>query len=244
MDQSIVYVHGVPNSGVVWKPFVERTGGIAPDLPGFGASAKPADGDYTFRGLARFVSELTADMERFSLVVHDWGSLALVTAMERPEAIEKLVIINAVPFVPGYHWHTIARIWRTPVVGEVFMGLSSKWGFRRIGRAQGGDPEVVDALVEQFWPYFDHGTQRAILKLYRSAPESVLAEAGRGLGQIRAPALVVWGANDPYLPTHFAGDYSRALGGEARVELVEGGWHWPWLDKPETVDLVADFLGR
>jgi len=242
MAQSIVYVHGVPNSGVEWKPFVERTGGIAPDLPGFGESPKPADGDYTFRGLGRFVSELTADMERFSLVVHDWGVVGLLTAMERPEAIDRLVIINSVPFLPGYRWHRFARIWRTPVLGELFMGTSTKWAARRLGRMQGGDPELVDRLVEETWPYFDHGTQRAILRLYRSAPEPLLEEAGRDLGRITAPALIVWGDNDPYLPTHFAHDYAAALGGEARVELIQGAGHWPWYEKPEVVDLVADFL--
>ena len=40
---------------------------------------------------------------------------------------------------------------------------------------------------------FDHGTQRAILKLYRSAPPDVLAAAGERLGELAAPALVVWG---------------------------------------------------
>ena len=39
-------------------------------------------------------------------------------------------------------------------------------------------------------PDFDHGTQRAILKLYRSADPDVLARAGERLGEVRCPALV------------------------------------------------------
>jgi pimeloyl-ACP methyl ester carboxylesterase len=47
MAERIVYLHGVPQSGEMWRPFVEKTGGDAPDLPGFGSSDKPAHGDYT-----------------------------------------------------------------------------------------------------------------------------------------------------------------------------------------------------
>ena len=242
MPERIVYLHGVPNSGAMWRPFLERTGGIAPDMPGFGSSPKPADGDYTMQGLARWASELTAGMERYSLVVHDWGGAGLIAAMERPEAVERLVVIDTVPLLPGYRWHQVARIWRTPVAGELLMGLSTRWGARRIGRLQGGDPATVDAFVDEFWPHFDHGTQRAILRLYRSAPENALAQAGAGLGRITAPALIVWGANDPYIPAKFAHAYAHALGGPAEVDVLDDAGHWPWIERPDVVERVARFL--
>src|SRR3712207_6684010 len=46
----ILYVHGVPTASWDWIPFLERTGGFAPDLPGFGSSDKPADFDYSIAG--------------------------------------------------------------------------------------------------------------------------------------------------------------------------------------------------
>jgi pimeloyl-ACP methyl ester carboxylesterase len=247
MAERIVYLHGVPESGEMWRPFVERTGGDAPDLPGFGKSAKPSNGDYTFRGLARWVSDYTRELERFSLVVHDWGSVGLLAAIERPEAIERLVIIDAVPFLPGYRWHQIARVWRRPLLGEIFMGLSSKRGFKMIAKRQATTEvpdEVIDEGIERVWKYFDHGTQRAILRLYRSADEPLLVEAGRDLGRIQAPTLVVWGDRDPYLDPRFAHAYAAAVGGPAEVEIVEGAAHWPWYEKPDVIDRVAEFLRR
>ena len=235
----------MPQSGEMWRPFVERTGGDAPDLPGFGKSAKPNDGDYSFRGLGRWVSDYTRELERYSLVVHDWGAVGLLAAIERPEAIERLVIIDAVPLLPGYRWHQIARMWRRPLVGEAFMGLSSKRGFKLLAKRQARTdvPEVViDEAIDGIWRYFDHGTQRAILRLYRSADEPLLVEAGRDLGRIQAPTLVVWGADDPYIPAKFAQGYADALGGPAEVEIVDGAAHWPWYEKPEVIDLVAAFL--
>ncbi len=244
MAQSIVYVHGVPHSGAMWRPFTDRTGGVAPDLPGFGASAKPSSGDYTFGGLARWLSDYTREMESFSLVMHDWGSLGVLSALERPEAVERLVLIDAVPFLPGYRWHTVARIWRTPVIGELAMGLTTKWGLGRLARMQARTPlpDTFEQTLDEVWQYFDHGTQRAILRLYRSAPEPVLAESGRGLGTLKAPALVVWGAEDPYLPAEFGHRYADALGGPTETEIVPGAGHWPWFEQPAVIDRVAQFL--
>ena len=54
---------------------------------------------------------------------------------------------------------------------------------------------------------------------------------------------MVWGEEDRYLPAVFAERTAEALGGEARVERFEGAGHWPWLERPEVVDTVAEFVG-
>jgi pimeloyl-ACP methyl ester carboxylesterase len=245
MAQRIVYLHGVPESGEMWAPFIERTGRDAPDLPGFGTTAKPSNRDYSFRALGRFVSDYTREFDRYSLVLHDWGAVGLLAAIERPEAIERLVIIDAVPFLPGFRWHPVARIWRTPVAGELFMGVSTKRGFKLLAKRQSATQvpdEVIDSAVDRIWKHFDHGTQRAILRLYRSAPEHELAAIGEGLAAITAPALVVWGARDPYIDARFASAYAEALGGPAEVEVVADAAHWPWYEQPSLIDRVAAFL--
>ena len=231
----VLYVHGVPNDGELWQPFVERTGGLRPDLPGFGRADKPQHFDYSIEGYARWLrSYVDAEsLDRFSLVVHDWGAVALALAQDIPERVERLVILNAVPLLPGYQWHRVARLWRTPLAGEMTMGFTYKWGLRR------GMP---DELVDHAYSRFDHGTQRAILKLYRSAPPARLAAAGARLGELKAPALVLWGEHDEYVPASFAQAYADALGGDARVETIEGAGHWPWIDRPEVIDTVSRFL--
>jgi len=240
----VLYLHGVPNSSVMWKPFLERTGGIALDLPGFGNSAKPAHFPYSIAGYERFLDAFVGHLglERLTLVVHDWGSVGLALAQRRPELIERLVIVSGVPLLPGHRWHRFARAWRRPLVGEMLMGFTFKRGLKLASREGGAGP-LPDAFLDDVWEHFDHGTQRAILKLYRSAPEHELARAGERLGAIGAPALVVWGEEDRYLPADFAERTREALGGEARVERFEGAGHWPWLERPEVVDTVAEFVG-
>ena len=232
----MLYVHGVPDSAEQWQPFLERTGGIAVDLPGFGRSAKRGDFDYSIAGydawLERFLEHV--GVERFRLCVHDWGVVALALAQRAPERVERLAAINAVPFLPGYRWHRWARIWRTRGVGELFMGATTKWAMRRMARVPGD-------LVERWWQDFDQGTQRAILRLYRASDPAALARAGLDLGRVRGRALVLWGEDDPYIPARFADAYGAALP-HATVERIPGAGHWPWLDRPELVDRVARWM--
>ena len=240
-----LYVHGVPNEGGQWEPFMERTGGIALDLPGFGRSGKAAAFDYSIAGYGDFLEAFVdhLGLDRFQLVMHDWGSVGLELAQRRPAAVERLVLIDVVPFVPGYRWHAIARVWRTPIAGELFMGTSTKFTAKLIARRMGALPrDAIDAEVDAVYEHFDHGTQRAILRLYRSAPSEVLGRAGDRLGEVSAPALVVWGGREPFLPPRFAQALADALGGPAEVDVVEGAGHWPWIDKAEVVDRVARFL--
>jgi pimeloyl-ACP methyl ester carboxylesterase len=173
-------------------------------------------------------------LERFSLVMHDWGSVGLALAQRFPERIERLVMFSTVPFVPGFRWHRVARAWRTPLLGEVAMGVTTHWGFRR---------ELPHELADAAWEAFDHGTQRAILKLYRASPPELLAKAGERLSDIRAPALILWPEDDPYIGADFGQAHADALGGETTLEMVRGG-HWTWLRSPALVDRAAGFLKR
>ena len=243
-DPPVLYVHGVPDAAELWEPFLERTGGLAPDLPGFGRSAKRGDFDYSIAGydawLERFLAHVGVD--RFRLVMHDWGAVGLALAQRMPERVERLVLINAVPFLPGYRWHRTARIWRRRWAGELSMGATRKWGMRRMSREANVTPgPLPEEVIERWWRDFDQGTQRAILRLYRASPEDVLAAAGARLGAVQCPSLVVWGEEDPYLPSWLAGAYAEVLP-VADARLVPGAGHWPWLDAPGVTDDVCRFL--
>ena len=158
--------------------FLERSGGLAPDLPGFGRSGKPGHFDYTIDGYARFVEQYLdlLEVERVRLVVHDWGAVGLAFAQRHPERIERLVVMNAVPFLPGYRWHRTARLWRTPLLGEIAMGATTRFALRRSTLDANATPgPLPDAWLDSVLDHFDHGTQRAILRLYRSSPPEVLA---------------------------------------------------------------------
>jgi pimeloyl-ACP methyl ester carboxylesterase len=240
----VLYVHGVPTSSDDWLPFLARTGGLAPDLLGFGRSGKGGQNDYSLAGIAAFVErflEEVVGVERVRLVVHDWGSAALAFAQRHPERIERLVVLDAVPLLPDYRWHRVARLWRTRFVGEMAMGLTLRPTLERALQPAFASGVVPEGFVEAVMRHFDQGTQRAILRLYRSAPEELLATAGRDLSSLGMPALVVWGGRDPYISPRFGDRYAEQLP-DAQVVCVEDAGHWPWLDRPDLIDRIATFL--
>jgi pimeloyl-ACP methyl ester carboxylesterase len=239
-----LYLHGVPTNSDEWLAFLERSGGLAPDLPGFGRSGKPGSLSYTIGEYDRFIERFLhlAGVDRVSLVMHDWGAVGLAFAQRHPERVERLVLVNAVPFLPGYRWHRTARVWRTPLLGELAMGTTNRITLRFASRESNVTPgPMSEAWLDSVLDHFDQGTQRAILRLYRSASGDVLAAAGAQLGRLQMPAMVLWGARDPYIPVRFGREYASALSEAELVELPDAG-HWPWLDRPDAIDRVVDFL--
>jgi pimeloyl-ACP methyl ester carboxylesterase len=138
------------------------------------------------------------------------------------------VAIDVLPLLPRHRWPWIARVWRTPVLGELAMGFTGRTALRRFLSAEHADQVLC---------HFDHGTQRAILKLYRSARENLAP-----LDRVTAPALIVWGERDPYLAPEWSARLAEALGGETTATIYPGAGHWPWFDRPEILQVVAEYL--
>ena len=242
-----VYCHGNPTHSGDWLPFLARGGpAIAIDIPGWGRSGRPdpARFDYSMYGLAGFLERCLDQLgvARHKLVVHDWGALALIGAQRRPDLVERLVVINSVPLLPGYRWHWVAQLWRRRPLGEFLNATTTRSSLALVLRQASGDrspmpPEFVDRI----WRHWDKGAHPATLALYRHADPGRLAVAGGNLSRLACPSLVIWGARDPYLPTRFAEDYAAALPGSA-LEISPAAGHWPWIDDPSIVDRVHDFV--
>ena len=240
-----LYLHGVPTCSDDWTPFLARTGGLAPDLPGFGRSGKGGHLDYTLEGYADFVERFLehVGLARVNLVAHDWGAAAgLVAAQRRPGLVERLVLIDAVPLLPGFRWHFGGRVLRVPMLGELAMGSTNKALLGRTLRRAAATPGAwPDARLAAVWERFDQGTQRAILRIHRDASPERLAEAGARLSDLGGPILVLWGDRDSWLRPELADAYGARLP-SATVQRIADAGHWPWLDRPEVIDRVAELL--
>jgi pimeloyl-ACP methyl ester carboxylesterase len=244
----VVFVHGNPSFSYDWDPFMERLErpAIAFDLPGFGASERPSaeQFDFSMQAYAEWVGAALDELglERFGLVVHDWGVVALPPAIARAERVDRLVVMNAVPLFAGYRWHWVARLWRRPRLGEALNSGSSKAVFAAALRQARPRLRAMPAeWVTKSWEAYDRGTREAVLGLYRSADPAALAAAGAGLGKLDCPSRVIWGKRDPYIGANWGAEYAAALPDARYVELERAG-HWPWLDEPPLIGAVCDFL--
>jgi pimeloyl-ACP methyl ester carboxylesterase len=147
--------------------------------------------------------------------------------------------------LPGYRWHRLARVWRTPVIGELFQATATRAMFRRLLNAN--EPRGLPrAFVYQMYDHYDRRTRRAVLRLYRATddPGAAATEFAAYMREKDIPALVIWGEHDAYLPWQFAARQREAFP-SADVHVLPASGHWPYADAPETVErLLVAFVGR
>ena len=247
----VLLVHGVPNGAGMWQPFLERIGArtLRADLPGFGHSARPdlEAFDGSVDALADWAEALidALELERYSLVVHDWGAVGLLAAARHPERVERIVALNPVPFEYDYRWHWIGQIWRNRRVGGFFTGASANRFMTAaiLRQARPGWRRMPDYFLDDCLREWDRGKSRAILSLYRSADPDVLGRHGDTLGALSSPALVLWGEHDPYIPNGFGPRYAERLG-DAELERYPDAGHWAWIDRPDVIDRTVAFVRR
>jgi pimeloyl-ACP methyl ester carboxylesterase len=246
----VVFVHGNPGSADDWEALVAAAGetgvrAVAVDLPDFGETLAPPGFEHSGPGYAAFLGEAleALGIGRTHLVLHDFGGpIGLTWAMDNPDALAGIVLIDT-GILPGYSWHTLARVWRTPVLGEAFQAVSRGRAFTR-GLAskepRGLPPEFLEGMSE----HYDRRTKRAVLKLYRATddPGAGGEELAAALAGREIPALVIWGEDDAYLPSEYAAR-QREVFPSADVHVLPSSGHWPYADAPETVErLLVGFL--
>jgi pimeloyl-ACP methyl ester carboxylesterase len=250
-SEAVVFIHGNPGSASDWEGLVAALSSswraVAFDLPDFGQTVAAEGFGNTVAEYADFVG-LALDalgVSRAHLVTHDFGGpIGLVWASLSPDRVASVTLINT-GILEGYRWHTMARVWQTPVLGELAQLATTRQVFTRV--VPGAEPRGLPReFVEEMYGNFDRRTRAAVLRLYRDAKD-----LGEQSGQIADrlaredhPALVIWGAGDSYIPLRFAEAQKRAFP-SARVEVLPDSGHWPFVDSPTEVSrLLEGHLGR
>lgn len=247
-DEAVVFVHGNPGSSQDWEFLGTQVADfarvVAPDMPGFGHADKPRTFEYTVEGYARHLAGLldVLGVRRAHLVLHDFGGpWGLVWAATNHSRYASTTLINC-GVLPGYQWHRFARIWRTPLLGELSQLLANRAAFHKSLNA--GQPRPLPrAFIDRMYDDYDAGTKRAILRLYRATePGRNAARLQGALRPLDRPTLVVWGARDPYIDVAYA-ERQRETFPSASVHVLPDSGHWPFADDPERVAaLVVPFL--
>jgi pimeloyl-ACP methyl ester carboxylesterase len=241
----VLLLHGNPDSGIMWEGIADRLAPhyrcIAPDLPGFGHSEVPSRFQPSLEGMAQFVEQLldaAAIARPVDLVAHDFGGpFAFAWAIKHPDAVRRMVVINTL-FFSDYDWHFWARIWRTPILGELSMLAMSRPMFAQELRR--GSKGISQAHIDRTWALITPRMKKEVLRLYRAAdPANFKPWEDDFLALTQAkPTLVIWGDKDPYVAPRFAERFNA----RKVVHLAQTG-HWAPVEAPaECADAIAQFL--
>jgi pimeloyl-ACP methyl ester carboxylesterase len=225
---------------------------LAPDLPGFGGSAKPIrayDAAFFARWLHDFMGAV--GIARADIIGNSLGGrVALEAGLSIPRRVNRMVLLCPSPaFLRGRQYVPIVRVLR-PELALVPM-LLTHGAVVEVARSLFSKPERLraewfDSFADEFLRVF--ASPRGRVAFFSAAREVYLEEPTGGAGfwdrlpGLKRPALFVWGANDWLVPARFAHHIGRALPRCESVILDDCG-HVPQYEHPEkTNGLIRDFL--
>jgi len=256
----ILLIHGTLAWSRTWYEIAERLAKlgyrvIAPDLPPFGFSERPGDGDYSRQAQAKLILAFAdaLGLDRVVLVGHSFGGGAtLEAAFSAPERIEGLVLLDAALGLdsPGSS-NLITTLFDTPVLGR---SLTAATFTNPMMTGKGlrdfiYDDRIVDAkriaLYQQ--PFSIKGTTTEVTKwlvsgLFRDETLSRVADRRNYQGFL-SPVVLVWGREDSVTPLA-QGEQIRALFPHATLVVLDRVNHIPHVEQPDQVaGIIAEFAG-
>src|SRR4051794_841959 len=255
----VVLLHGFPEFWYGWRlqiaPLVAAGFRVvAPDLRGYNLSSKPEDrAAYTADKLAADVRDLIGERGAQSamLVGHDWGGTAAWTAaMNHPEVVDRLVILNAAhprKLNEGLrHPSQLARSWyffyfALPDLPEHHV-RAKDWEFFQHFLRDAQPPHTEQETDRYIEAWSQEGAAAAMIDYYRAAvrpPKGTKTD----LHPIPAPPLVIWGEKDRYPGPKLAEPPPEDVPNPHRGEPPPGPSHLVPHDEAERVtDLLIDFF--
>ena len=170
----VLLPHGNPDSGIMWEGIAERLAPhcrcIAPDLPGFGHSEVPANFEPFARRLGAVRRTIPGRRRRSSGRSISWRTISAARSPSPgrssiPTAVRRMVAINTL-FFSDYRWHFWARVWRTPILGELSMLAMNRPMFAQELRR--GSKGISDAHIDSTWALMTPRMKKEVLRLYRA----------------------------------------------------------------------------
>jgi pimeloyl-ACP methyl ester carboxylesterase len=247
---TMVLIHGFASSTLVWsKVFLKLAAAgyrvIAPDMLGYGYSAKPRKGEYTIDGQAKLLVRLL-DRLRIPRAIFAGssygGAVAATCALDYPDRVEKLILVGAVNNNRPLEF-TLMRLFGSPVFGDVVSPLligSRRLLRRRMKRVYDRHSWVLDErrVDARHLPLRAAGTQRAIIRTVRGWDAERIS---RDAHLIKQPALLLWGENDLEIPLADGERLHAEIPGSRLIVFLNCG-HIPHEEYPDAfTNVVTEF---
>lgn len=259
--EPVVMVHGNPTWSFYYRNLALALRGthrcIVPDHVGCGFSDRPGDAAYryTLESRARDLRCLldSLKLERFTLVVHDWGGMiGLAAALRRPQQVARLVILNTSAFLLPRGKRLPSSLWfirHVPMLPALLVrGLNAfARGAVRYGAMRPLPRDVRRAYIR---PYHSWRDSLATLRFVQDIPlraGDASYELSRWVDERLAtlrdrPTLICWGRRDFVFDDHFLNEWRRRLPA-ADVHVFEDAGHLVLEDAGERIiPLVRAFL--
>lgn len=231
----LVLLHGTASSLHTWDGWARELGGdfrlVRLDLPGFGLTGPFRHRDY---GTERYLELLDAFLGRLGIEKCFMAGNSLGGyftwryALYRPGRVEKLVLIDATGYPDMPHGGTL-DLAKVPVLKTLLLRITPRFLFARALReVYADDSKVVPELVDRHFRLTLRAGNRQALADRMAVPRDGNVER---LGELRQPALVMWGEQDAWVPVEWAHRFAADLPHAELVVYPDAG-HVPMEEIP------------
>lgn len=247
----IVLLHGTSASLHTWEGWVaalqDKRRVISLDLPGFGLTGPFPDNDYRIEHYSQFLAHVLDQLQvpRAVLAGNSFGGqLAWQFALDYPQRVERLVLVDAAGYPRNATSVPIAfRLAQIPALAPLMANLLPRPVIEASVRNVYGDPnKVTDALIDRYYELALRAGNRGALR-----QRFIQAEGGRNysrIAEINTPTLIIWGGRDELIPVVNAERFKRDIKGSRLVLFDELG-HVPQEEDPvRTAKVLMGFLER
>jgi len=254
--EPVLLLHGYAQTSHMWRPLMAKLAAthtvIAPDLRGFGASAKPESG-YEKKILAQDIRALTGSLghQRVAIVGHDIGLMvAYAYAAQYPAEVDRIVLMDA--FLPGVgDWTKVwllRDLWHFHFYGETPLALvkgRERIYFEHFWNDFAADPKrSVSERDRQIYTkaYAQPGAMRAGFEVFRAFERDAADFAGFAQTKLTMPMLVLSGekASGEFLIAQ-----GRLVADNVEGVIIRESGHWLIDEAPQQViPKLLEFLNR
>lgn len=236
-DHAVLMLHGNPTWSFYYRNLIAELSPyrrcVVPDHIGMGLSEKPSDYSYA---LATRIADVVAlvdslNLQRIDLVVHDWGgAIGFGVAAQRPDLINRIVIMNTAAF-PSTHLPRRIALCRLPIIGPLVVRGANGFAAPAVWMAMRQRPLTKIESRGYLLPYDSWANRVAINAFVQDIPMqdthpswSTLAEVERGIGQFHdRSTLIVWGGRDFCFNDFFYQDWKQRLPKAEDLYLEDAG---------------------
>lgn len=245
----LILLHGWPTWAEVWLPVLRVLGPrhpwIAPDLPCQNQSSLLPGKDRTLTACRRAIEAFvdTLNLPHFAIIGNSMGgSLAIMLALDRPDRVAKLAVLDAAGLTEKLPGRT-ARMY-LPFLLPCFLRAPGPNSVRKLlTKAVFYNPRFAnEAWVRSIVSAWKAPPRRRAFVATGFALRRPDASVAAHLGEIRVPTLVLSGRQDVQFPWQSAEEASRRIPG-ARFAAIEEAGHFPMVERPrETTQFLSDFF--
>ena len=257
----VVLLHGFPEFWYGWRQQIEPLAAagfrvVAPDMRGYNLSSRPNRvSSYATDRLVADVRGLIRERGAQSalLVGHDWGgTVAWATAMNHPEVVDRLAILNAAhprrltqglknPRQLRKSWYFF--YFQLPGLPERHVRARHWRFFRNFLRAAHPDAYTAQDIERYIEAWSQPGAATGMINYYRFSVRQSPKHAAAQIHPTKVPTLVIWGQRDRFLGAELAEPDHDDVPNLERVERLPNASHWVHHDEPERVtQLLVDFF--